>query len=67
MSTSKFPTLYTTAEAADMLRVNQATLRWWRSKGLGPRPTPIGGRIRYRESDLLAFIDGQQADAAAVG
>lgn len=59
MTSSTLPRLLTTNEAAEILRRNPATLRWWRSQdvGVGPRTTRIGGRVLYREDDLLAFIE----------
>ncbi|MDP3966662.1 MAG: helix-turn-helix domain-containing protein [Nocardioides sp.] len=52
--------LLTSHEAALLLGVPVATLRTWRSRrrGYGPRAVQIGGSIRYRLADLLAWIDG---------
>lgn len=52
--------LLTTAAAADLLGVREATLVAWRSRGTPGRPQPVrvGTRaIRYRESDVLAWRD----------
>jgi predicted DNA-binding transcriptional regulator AlpA len=51
--------LLTSDEAALLLGVPVATLRTWRSRrrGYGPRAVQVGGSIRYRPSDLLAWID----------
>jgi predicted DNA-binding transcriptional regulator AlpA len=51
--------LLTSDEAALLLGVPVATLRTWRSRrrGYGPRAVQIGGSIRYRLPDLLAWID----------
>jgi predicted DNA-binding transcriptional regulator AlpA len=51
--------LITSDEAALLLGVPVATLRTWRSRrrGYGPRAVQVGGSIRYRLADLLAWID----------
>jgi predicted DNA-binding transcriptional regulator AlpA len=51
--------LLTSAEAALLLGIPVATLRTWRSRrrGYGPRAVQVGGGIRYRLADLLAWID----------
>ncbi len=51
--------LLTSDQAALLLGVPVATLRTWRSRrrGYGPRAVQVGGSIRYRLADLLAWID----------
>jgi len=51
--------LLTSDEAALLLGVPVATLRTWRSRrrGYGPRAVQVGGSVRYRPADLLAWID----------
>jgi hypothetical protein len=51
--------LLTSAEAALLLAVPVATLRTWRSRrrGYGPRAVQVGGSVRYRLTDLMAWID----------
>lgn len=48
--------LKTVAEAADYLRLSKNTLNWKRSHGGGPAFVKVGGRIRYRLSDLRAYL-----------
>jgi predicted DNA-binding transcriptional regulator AlpA len=51
--------LLTEVEAAQFLNVSHRSLQNWRVRGGGPRYVKIGGRIvRYRRSDLAAWIDG---------
>ena len=59
--------LLTITEAADLLRVPVATLRWWRHKGIGPRSLKNGRHVLYRYSDLVTFIEErlQQGDPDA--
>jgi predicted site-specific integrase-resolvase len=50
------------AEAAALLKISQKTLANWRSLGQGPQVlNPTGGRVLYRESDVIAFIEGTPA------
>jgi excisionase family DNA binding protein len=50
--------LLTIDEAADYLAITKATLYTWRSRrtGYGPRAVKLGGCLRYRRSDLDAWI-----------
>ncbi|MEM6411419.1 MAG: helix-turn-helix domain-containing protein [Pseudomonadota bacterium] len=46
------------SEAARLLAVSPRTLRNWRTLGHGPVYVKISGRcVRYRQSDLVNFID----------
>lgn len=49
--------LLTINEAADMLRKSPAQMRWLRHNGTGPRCAKLGGRVMYRESDLLDWVN----------
>ncbi|WP_376097210.1 helix-turn-helix transcriptional regulator [Roseomonas sp. CCTCC AB2023176] len=49
--------LLSTAEAADFLGLAKATLNKWRvERADGPKFVKIGANVRYRRSDLAAFI-----------
>lgn len=53
-------------EASEYLGIAVQTLRNWRWKGEGPRATKVGKRcVRYRQSDLDAFLDASTAGKAA--
>jgi predicted DNA-binding transcriptional regulator AlpA len=53
---SILPELLTTAEAAKLLSIGERTL-WRHSRcGVAPEPVKIGGTVRYRRSQLLAWI-----------
>ncbi|GAA2184683.1 hypothetical protein GCM10009785_33580 [Brooklawnia cerclae] len=57
--------LLTTPEVAEQIRVPEATLRYWRHMGLGPRSAKLGRRVVYREDDVLAWLDAKfEGDAA---
>jgi predicted DNA-binding transcriptional regulator AlpA len=60
MSPKNREQLLTTAAAAELLGLREATLVAWRSRGTPGRPQPVvvGTRsIRYRESDVVAWRD----------
>lgn len=50
---------------ATSLRYNiaEATLRYWRHTGVGPPSIKLGGLVRYRRSEVEAWIDAQAAQA----
>jgi predicted site-specific integrase-resolvase len=49
--------LLTPEEAAKRLTLQPKTLARWRWAGHGPRFIKIGGRVRYAERDIVAFIE----------
>jgi len=49
----------TISEAAALLRVPVATLRWWRSQLIGPPSRKFGRHIRYGKHELLGWADQQ--------
>jgi len=48
-----------TKEAATVLGVKETTLEAWRCRGGGPAFLKLGGAVRYRESDLEAFMESR--------
>ena len=59
--------LLNTAEAARFLRVSQASIRRWADSGQLPA-SRVGGRRerRFREADLVAFMDRSSGNGGAV-
>jgi hypothetical protein len=51
------PQLLTAREASYFLRRSVGTLKRWRQNGTGPEFIAIEGRISYRLSVLLEFLD----------
>jgi predicted DNA-binding transcriptional regulator AlpA len=49
--------LLTTDEVAEILRKSPAQLSWMRHKGSGPRSAKIGGRVMYRETDIVEYVN----------
>ena len=48
--------LLTLAEAAELSRTPEATLRWRRSQNLKPSSFKLGRRVMYKRSDVEAWI-----------
>jgi len=42
--------------AAEVFGLHAKTLRRWRWEGKGPAYCKVGGAVRYRPSDLEAFV-----------
>jgi predicted DNA-binding transcriptional regulator AlpA len=51
--------LWRPEQVADLLQVPVALLYKWRYSKIGPPGFKIGRYLRYRESDVLAWIDAQ--------
>jgi predicted DNA-binding transcriptional regulator AlpA len=51
------PMVLTTVEAAQRLSLSPRTLERLRWEGSGPRYCKIKHSVRYRESDLIAWLD----------
>jgi excisionase family DNA binding protein len=54
------PELLTEAEAAELLTVSVVTLARWRKEATGPPWFRLGGRVRYRRDELLAWLEEQR-------
>lgn len=48
---------------SELLDIPVYTLKDYRAKGKGPRSAVIGGKVKYRRSDVLAWIDECFADS----
>lgn len=55
----------TTEEVADIARVPAGTVRYWRHKDKGPKGVKRGRRVLYAESDVMAWLKGEDDTAAA--
>ena len=49
--------LINTDTVAKLLGLSSPTLRLWRTLGKGPQYVKLGGAVRYRISDLEAWLD----------
>ena len=50
-------TLLTSLETASILRIDEKTLRMWRTKGDGPVWVKLGGRVVYKAADVEEFVN----------
>lgn len=51
--------------AADVLHVHVDTLKDWRARGTGPEYIKLPGKIVYRESVLISYLDSCTVRPAA--
>jgi predicted DNA-binding transcriptional regulator AlpA len=49
--------LLSTDDVAEWLGVKVSTLHHWRHTHRGPRSLTVGGRVRYRVSDIEEWLD----------
>lgn len=56
--------LLSPAELADYLGVPVQTIYQWRYRGEGPPGYRVGRHVRYRWSDIQAWLDDQADDVA---
>lgn len=54
----------TEKEAASLLKVSLRTVQNWRYDKNGPPYTKIGGTIRYRRSEVLAWLSREQVSSS---
>lgn len=63
MSTGSEVVLMSTTEVSAELGIPVGTLRYYRSSGCGPASFRLGGRIRYRRADVLAWVAEQERNS----
>lgn len=56
--------LMTANEVADVLGLSAGTLANWRSLGMGPTYLKLGGRVRYRVSNVNDWVSSQESETA---
>ena len=52
--------LLNTQQVAEKLNLPASTLRYWRCAGLGPPYVKLGGRIKYDEADVDAYVQANK-------
>jgi excisionase family DNA binding protein len=57
--------LLTLHEVAELLRVPDATVRWWRTQHIGPSSFKIGRHVRYFRTEVVRWIREQGAGGNA--
>jgi predicted DNA-binding transcriptional regulator AlpA len=48
-------------EVSELTGIPEATLRFYRHQGTGPKSAKLGRRVVYREVDVQAWVDAQFA------
>lgn len=59
MTTEKPAPLATSREVANHLQQSVPTLANWRHRGIGPKFIKSGGSVRYRWSDVEAWVESR--------
>lgn len=57
METVKAMKLLTVDEVAEMLRKTPAQMYWLRHNSKGPKCGKLGGRLMYREQDVIDWVN----------
>lgn len=52
----------TTDELSEFLQIPRATIYRWRQQGTGPKAVVVGKHLRWRRSDVDAWLDRQADD-----
>lgn len=60
-----FDPLLTVKDVSAWLGKPVGTLWQWRTRGKGPKSLKIEGSLRYRRSDILAYLDACASDSPA--
>ena len=60
MHTTTAPKMLTEQDVVNMTGLTRGTLAYWRHAGQGPRSYKLGRRVRYDETDVLAWIAAQK-------
>jgi excisionase family DNA binding protein len=56
MTQTHEPSILTTREAADLLRVSERSIERWRAQGKLPTMNLSGKWVRFRRADVLALL-----------
>lgn len=67
MSLDQLPAIPDVPELSAATGIPEATWRWYRSVGKGPKSFRLGRRIRYHKADVLAWLDEQEQATARGG
>lgn len=59
--------ILTTEQVATRTGICEATLKYWREAGEGPRSWKIGRRTVYDEADVLAWLEAQKEQTSRGG
>ena len=59
--------LLSISDAASLSGHSVAAYRWYRANGIGPKSWKCGRYVKYWRSDVLAWMDAQEAATARGG
>jgi excisionase family DNA binding protein len=59
--------IFNTREAADYVRLGKPTLERFRISGDGPVFCKLGGAVRYRKTDLDAWLESRRVSSTSEG
>lgn len=59
--------IFNTREAAAYVRLGKPTLERFRISGDGPRYCKLGGAVRYRKTDLDAWLESRLTSSTSAG
>ncbi len=54
--------MYTPEQLAEILQIPVSRLYKWRGRNEGPKFIKVGHSLRYKESDVQAWLDGETVD-----
>ncbi|ADG99240.1 regulatory protein MerR [Segniliparus rotundus DSM 44985] len=63
----EFDEILSAKEAAKLLGLTPGTLRYYRHKGRGPKSFICGRLTKYRKSELIAWLQAQEAASSKGG
>lgn len=58
---SELPDLATRKQVAEYTQTSVPTLARWAGEGTGPKFVRLGGAVRYRRADVLAWVEAAAA------
>jgi len=56
-----------TADLVEEYGIPEATWRWWRRRGVGPRSFKLGKTVFYDADDVAEWVEAQKAATAKGG
>ena len=59
------PELWNDTELSEFLRISRRTLQAWRQEGKGPKWLKLGRHVRYRPSDVSAWLEEREGKLTA--
>jgi excisionase family DNA binding protein len=57
------PETLTPDQAGEYLQIPTETLRRWRGLGTGPKFAKVGRHVRYREAELIRWLEQREREA----